>query len=98
MRSGTIGADAFSYSIYDFDFSNTPTGTITPGVVGGDIFELDNINVETPAAQDGSTGIAVWGVDSLTGSNSTRNALLFDFGPTGIGHFGLVERHYLIDG
>jgi hypothetical protein len=92
-RSGNIGSDSYSYVIYDIDFSNTPTGTLTPGSVGGDINDLDNINIEQPARQGGATGIGSWGVDSLTGQNSTRNALLFDFtttpGSLGIGHFGV---------
>ena len=97
-RSGLINGVAFGYTIYDIDFSNTPTGTLTPGVVGGDIFDLDNISVEAPAAQGGAVGSGSWGVDSVTGNNSTRNALLFDFtttpGGLGIGHFG-AEFHDL---
>ena len=81
-RSGLINGAAFGYTIYDIDFSNTPTGTLTPGVVGGDIFDLDNISVEAPAAQGGAVGSGSWGVDSVTGNNSTRNALLFDFTTT----------------
>lgn len=92
-RTGAIGGQAYSYSIYDINFSNSPTGTLTPGAVGGDISSLDNIAVETPASQSGATGVGTWGVDTRTGSGLTRNALLFDFtttpGNLGIGHFGL---------
>ena len=78
--------------ISDIDFSNTPDGTINPGTVGGDIADLDNIDIETPASQGGATGTGSWGVDTGFGANSSRNALLFDFtntpGGNGIGHFG----------
>lgn len=96
VRSGAIGADAYSYTIYDVDVSNTLSGTITPGSVGGDIADLDTIAVEAPATQGSATGTGSWGVDSLAGQNSTRNGLLFDFtttpGGAGIGHFG-VDLH-----
>ncbi len=95
-RSGTVAGQPFSYTVYDVDFSNTPTGTITPGVVGGDINDLDNLVIESPVSQGAATGSGSWGVDSATGQTSTRNALLFDFtntgGNNGIGHFG-AEFH-----
>lgn len=90
-RSGTIGEKSFSYTIYDIDFSDSPNGLITPGNVGGDIDDLDNLNVETPAIQDTATGEYDWGVDGSTG-NSTSNAALFDFAGNSIGHFG-VDLH-----
>lgn len=95
-RSGTIGGDSYTYLIYDIDFSNSPVGSLTPGSVGGDINDLDIINTEQPASQGAATGSGSWGVDTATGQNTTRNALLFDFtvtpGSLGIGHFG-VELH-----
>gem|GEM_PF-5351713 len=93
VRSGTIAGQSFQYRIYDVNTSNAPTGTITPGSVGGDIASLDNIAVETPSAQGGAVGTGSWGVDTRSGSPATRNAILFDFtstpGSAGIGHFGL---------
>jgi len=95
-RSGTINGNNYVYDIYDVDFSNTPNGTITPGVVGGDIYDLDTLRIETPVSQGTATGSGSWGVDSRWGNTRTRNALLFDFtttpGTQGIGHFG-VELH-----
>ncbi|MBE9030367.1 PTPA-CTERM sorting domain-containing protein [filamentous cyanobacterium LEGE 11480] len=87
-RTGAIAGQSLTYSIYDIDFSNTPTGTITPGTVGGDIAELDNLKIESPARQGNAEGTGTWGVDSAFGASSTRNAGLFDFDRP-IGHFGL---------
>ncbi len=93
LRSGLVGGDPFTYVAYDVDFSNAPTGTVTPGAVGGDVFDTDRLNVERPAAQSGAVGVGTWGLDSSSGSTSTRNALLVDFTSTpgggGVGHFGL---------
>ena len=60
-------------------------------MVGGDIDDLDNLLVESPASQGSASGIGSFGVDTSSGALSTRNALLFDFSanPGGIGHFGL---------
>ena len=91
-RNGTINGENFAYTIYDIDFSTSPTGVINPGIEGNDIDELDNVSVETPAAQDTAVGDYGWGVDSATGANSTPNAALFDFAGNSIGHFG-VDLH-----
>ena len=91
-RSGTLNGEVFEYTIYGFDFSNTPDGTIAAGVEAGDINDLDTIHIETPASQGAATGLGSWGVDNSNGQTSTRNALLFDFTTTpggGIGHFGM---------
>ncbi len=92
-RSGTIaGSGAFSYDVYDLQFSNTPDGTLTPGVVGGDTGATSSIAVETPTAQGGAAGSGSWGVDSRAVSTSRRSGLLLDFtstpGEAGVGHFG----------
>ena len=87
-RSGTIGGKSFTYTIYDIDFSDSPNGSLTPGSVGGDIDDLDNVTVEIPASQDTANGIYGWGLDSEFGSG-TSNAALFDFTGNSIGHFGL---------
>ena len=90
-RNGNINTESFSYKIYDIDFSDAPTGSISPGNIGNDIDDLDNITVETPASQDGATGNYDWGVDGASG-NGTSNAALFDFTGNSIGHFG-VDLH-----
>lgn len=87
-RTGTVGGQALSYTIYDIDFSNSPNGSITPGSTGGDIDQLDNLNLESPASQGGAAGTGSWGIDSSSGASSTRNAALFEF-DRAIGHFGL---------
>lgn len=93
VRSGQVAGQTFVYHVYDVDFSLAPTGQIEPGVVGGDIHDLDSVRVEQPAAQGGAVGQGTWGVDSLSGSTSTPNALLVDFVQTpddeGVGHFGV---------
>ena len=87
-RSGTINGEAFSYDVFDVNFSNSPTGTLSD-----DILSTSGLNIEAPASQDGATGTGTWGIDSSGGNNSTRNAALFDFTATpngnGIGHFGI---------
>lgn len=92
-RSGLVGGQAVAYGLYDFDFSNAPSGTITAGVVGGDAADTDNLAVELPAAQGGASGVGTWGIDAGSGQTSTRNALLAHFSTTpgglGIGHFGI---------
>lgn len=88
MRTGTLDGSSFDYTIYDIDFSTSPNGNITPGSIGDDINDLDNLNIEQPADQDGATGTYTWGVDSSTGQNSNPNAILFDFSSS-IGHFGI---------
>lgn len=92
-RSGLIGGQAYAYSLYDFDFANSPSGTLTPGAAGGDIADTDNLAVESPAAQGGATSAGTWGIDAGTGQTSTRNALLAHFSTTpgglGVGHFGV---------
>jgi len=87
-RTGMVGGQSLSYRIYDVDFSNSPDGTIAPGSVGGDIDELDNLDIEAPAKQGNAAGTGSWGVDSSSGANSTRNAAVFQF-DRAIGHFGL---------
>jgi hypothetical protein len=92
-RSGTIGGQPFSYTAYDINFSNTPTGTLTPGSVGGDIASATPVDTETPVSQGTATGAGTWGLDSGSGSTTSRNALLVAFtttpGGLGIGHFAL---------
>ncbi len=91
-RSGTVGGAAFSYTAYDLQFSATPTGTITPGVVGGDTGALSSIRIESPASQSGGVGVGSWGVDSIAVSTSRRSGLLVDFTTSpggGISHFGV---------
>ena len=90
-RNGTVNGESFTYTLYDIDFSNSPTGVINPGNVGGDIAGLDNVTVEIPASQDTASGIYGWGLDSGSGANSTPNALLLDFSNS-VGHFG-VDLH-----
>ena len=91
-RNSNINSKPFTYTIYDIDFSNSPTGSIAPGNVGGDIQGLDNITIEIPASQNNAVGSYDWGVDSATGARSTPNAALFDFTGNSIGHFG-VDLH-----
>ena len=98
-RTGTIAGETFSYTAYDLQFSSTPTNTITPGVVGGDVGALSNLTVESPAAQSGGVGAGSWGLDSGAVSTSRRSGLLVDFttAPTaGVGHFGvdLIDFDY----
>jgi len=96
FRSGTVAGATFAYSAYDIDFSLDPLGVLQPGIVGGDIFDLDRMHVETPVKQDGAIGFGTWGIDSGGGSTTSRNALLVDFSETpgnrGLGHFG-VDLH-----
>lgn len=91
-RTGAIGGQSFAYDAYDVDFAGAPPGFLVPGQTGGDIADLDNVDVESPAAQGGATGSGSWGLDGASGSSATRNALLLDFtatpGGLGIGHFG----------
>lgn len=87
-RSGTVGGQSLGYTIYDVDFSNSPDGTIQPGSIGGDIDQLDNLNVESPASQGNAAGTGSWGIDSSSGASSTRNAAVFQFDRP-VGHFGL---------
>lgn len=92
-RTGTIAGQSFSWTAYDVNFSNTPTGTVAPGTVGGDVASATPVDLETPAAQGTATGLGSWGLDSGSGGTTTRNALLVNFtgtpGGLGIGHFGL---------
>jgi hypothetical protein len=92
-RSGSINGQAFTWIAYDVNFSNSPTGTVTPGSAGGDVTSTSTVDVETPVSQGSATGSGSWGLDSGTGGLTTRNALLVDFtttpGGLGIGHFGL---------
>ncbi len=91
-RSGTVGGAAFSYTAFDLQFSATPTGTITPGVVGGDTGALSSIKVESPTSQSGGVGSGSWGVDSTAVSTSRRSGLLVDFTTSpagGVSHFGV---------
>jgi hypothetical protein len=92
-RTGLVAGQTFSWRAYDINFSNAPTGQVTPGVVGGDIASATPVDVETPVQQGTATGAGSWGLDSGSGSTTSRNALLVDFtstpGSLGIGHFGL---------
>lgn len=92
-RTGTIAGQSFSWTAYDINFSNAPTGTVTPGSVGGDVASATPVDLETPAAQGTASGTGSWGMDSGSGGTTTRNALLVSFtstpGGLGIGHFGL---------
>jgi hypothetical protein len=92
-RTGTIAGQSFSWTAYDVNFSNTPTGAVTPGSAGGDIASATPVDLETPAAQGTATGSGSWGLDSGSGSTTSRSALLVNFtatpGGIGIGHFGL---------
>jgi hypothetical protein len=92
-RSGSIAGQSFTWVGYDINFSNTPTGSITPGSAGGDIASTTPVDVETPVAQGSAGGSGSWGLDGGSGSTTSRNALLVDFtstpGGLGIGHFGL---------
>ena len=91
-RSGTIAGAPFAYTAYDIQFSNTPTGSLVPGVVGGDVGALSSLVVESPARQSGGSGSGSWGIDSSAVSTSRRSGLLVDFtnAPAGgIGHFGV---------
>lgn len=78
-RSGVVRGQSWQLDVYDVDFSSTPVGALVPGQVGGDIHDLDRLTVESPASQDGATGLGSWGIDSGSGSLSTPNALLVDF-------------------
>lgn len=93
VRNGTVNGQGFAWTGYDINFANVPTGTLAPGVVGGDIASATTVDVETPASQGTVTGAGFWGLDSGSGSTTTRNAFLIDFtatpGSLGIGHFGL---------
>ena len=93
LRTGTIDGRAFAYLAYDVDFSNAPTGALVPGAVGGGIAGLSAVGGERPAAQGGAVGAGTWGLDSGSGSSTTRNALLVNFtttpGGAGVGHFGI---------
>lgn len=92
-RTGLVHGQTFSWTAYDVNFSNAPTGHVTPGAVGGDVASASPVDVETPVSQGGATGAGSWGLDSGSGSTTSRNALLVDFtstpGGLGIGHFGL---------
>jgi hypothetical protein len=92
-RSGAIGGQAYSWTGYDINFSNTPTGALTPGTAGGDIASATPVDVELPVSQGTATGSGSWGLDSGSGSTTSRNALLVNFTTTpaglGVGHFGL---------
>jgi hypothetical protein len=92
-RTGAIGGQAYTWTGYDVNFSNTPTGTVNPGTVGGDIASATPVDAETPVAQGTATGAGSWGLDSGSGSTTSRNALLVTFtnspGGLGIGHFAL---------
>ena len=92
-RSGTLAGQAFSWTGYDVNFSNAPTGFVTPGSVGGDIASATGVDLELPVAQGTATGSGSWGLDSGSGSTTSRNAFLAAFtttpGSLGIGHFGL---------
>ena len=95
-RSGTVDGSGFAYDVYDIDFATAPVGWLAPGVSGGDIFDLDTLDVEAPVTQDEATGQGSWGVDSNVGNTNSCNAALFDFTTTpsgaGIAHFG-VDLH-----
>jgi hypothetical protein len=94
-RSGTVAGEAFSFTVYDVNFANAPTGTLTPGSPGGDVASSSQLTVETPVAQGSATGAGTFGYDSVgsTDSTASRNALLVDFtttpGDLGVGHFAL---------
>jgi hypothetical protein len=91
-RTGTIAGESFSYTAYDLQFSNTPTGAIAPGVVGDDVGALSSLTVESPAAQSGGVGTGSWGIDSNAVSTSRRSGLLVDFTTApaaGIGRFAV---------
>ncbi len=89
-RSGSVGGVPVSYTAYDLQFSNTPTGTIVPGVVGDDVGALSDVGVESPAAQSGGVGSGTWGFDSGAISTTRRSGLLADFAtPGGLGRFGV---------
>ena len=91
-RSGSIAGGAYTWVGYDVNFSNAPTGHLTPGVAGGDISSTSPLDVETPASQGAAVGSGTWGLDGGSGGPTTRNALLVNFtatpGGLGIGHFG----------
>lgn len=91
-RAGTIGGETYRYRATDVDFSNSPTGRISPGNIGDDIHDLDRVSIEAPVGQGGAIGTGSWGLDSGSGSTQTPNALLVDFEVTpfdeGIYHFG----------
>lgn len=93
VRAGSIGGKPLAYEAHDVDAVGVSTGRIVPGAVGGDIADLDRLEVELPAAQSGAVGSGSWGLDGSSGARSSRNALLIDFldtpGNLGIAHFGL---------
>ena len=87
-RSGYIGSDSYSYRISDVNFTESTTGQLSE-----DILSFSSLNIEQQVKQDGAVGTGTWGIDSSGGSDSSRNAALFDFtdnpNEAGIGHFGL---------
>ena len=95
IRTGTLAGQGFTYTAYDVNFTTaaSPPGTLTPGSVGGDLLAATAVDVERPAAQGAATGTGSWGLDSGSGSTTSRNGLLVDFtttpGNLGIGHFAL---------
>lgn len=91
-RTGTIAGATFSYTAYDLQLSTSPTGTLTPGTVGGDVGALSSLTIESPATQSGGVGSGSWGIDSGAVSTSRRSGLLVDFTTVpagGVGHFGV---------
>ena len=92
-RSGTIAGQAFSYAVYDVNYSNSPTGTVSPGSAGGDVSSASSLDIETPVNASSTLGTGTFGIDNAGGSPASRNAILVDFtntpGGLGIGHFGL---------
>lgn len=95
-RAGLLAGELLEYAAFDVDYSNTPTGTLTAGIVGGDIADLDSMSVERPVSQGAAVGLGTWGLDSSGGSTASRNALLVDVLQTprqdGLSYFG-VDLH-----
>lgn len=103
-RIGTISGNTYGYTIDDVDFSNTPEplgGSMLTDVISTSTIQIEEGTLGTPSQnapvdQDGASGSGSWGVDSISGSTSSRNAALFYFGTTpganGLGHFG-VDLH-----
>lgn len=93
VRAGTIGGQAYGYSVFDVNFSNAPSGTVSPGSPGGDVSSASTLHVETPAVASSVVGTGSFGIDNAGGDPGTRNAVLLDFtttpGGLGVGHFGL---------
>jgi hypothetical protein len=91
-RTGTIGTDAFSFTVQDVNASAAPTGRLG---VGQDVASTSTLAVERPVANGGATGTGSFGYDSQGSpdGSTTRNAMLVDFtttpGGAGIGHFAL---------